>query len=122
MMAYNLFRLSQYYDDYISFSEKQIQFMISESSKYPSGYAMFLVTLLDYVKLPIRITIVLKDKENLIGLPEELPLNTIVKVLETSTPEYPLKNDQTTYYVCNGQSCLPASNSLSTVVQRWCNQ
>lgn len=120
MMAFNLFRLSQYYDNdnYISFTERQIQFMISESSNYPSGYGMFLVTLLDYVKLPIKITIVLKDKKSLIGLPEKLPLNTIVKVLETSTPEYPLKNDQTTYYVCKGQSCLPASNSLSTVVQQ----
>ena len=122
MMAFNLFRLSQYYDndDYISFSEKQIQFMISESSKYPSGYAMFLVTLLDYVKLPIKITIVLKNKNSLTGLPETLPLSTIIKVLETPATEYPLRNNQTTYYVCNGQSCLPASNSLPPEVHREC--
>lgn len=114
MMAYNLLRMSHYYEnaDYASHAEKQLRFMIAEAVRYPSGYAMFLSTLLDYVKLPMKITIVLKDKKDLIGLLDELPLNTIVKILETPTLEYPIKNNQTTYYVCNGQSCLPASNNL----------
>lgn len=115
MMAYNLFRLSLYFEDdkYDRFTEKQIQFMTAQASRYPSGYAMFLITLLDYMEMPAKVTIVLKDKKNLIGLLNELPLNTIVKILETPTLEYPIKNNQTTYYVCKGRSCQPASNSLN---------
>lgn len=57
MMAYNLLRLSQYYenDDYASFAEAQLRFMITEVSSYPAGYVMFLNALLDYVELPASI-------------------------------------------------------------------
>lgn len=115
MMAYNLLRISHYYEntDYDSHAEKQLRFMITEATRYPSGYAMFLIALLDYVEMPTKVTIVLKDKKDLIGLLDKLPLNTIVKILETPTLEYPIKNNRTTYYVCNGQSCLPASNTLN---------
>ena len=114
MMAYNLVRLSYYLDDtkYGDFAEKQMQFMLSESSRYPSGYAMFLLTLLDYVELPRKVTVVLNDKKDLMELTCKLPLNTIIKVLEEPTNEYPMKDDKTTYYVCKGNSCRPATNEL----------
>ena len=114
MMAYNLLRLSHYFenDHYDAFAKKQLKFMISEASRYPSGYAMFLITLLDYVEMPTKITIVLKEKKDLTGLVCRLPLNTIIKILETPSAEYPLKDDKTTYYVCKGQTCQPASNEL----------
>ncbi len=114
MMAYNLLRLSHYFknEEYGSFAEQQIQFMLSESASYPCGYAMFLIALLDYAKLPTTVTIVLKDKKDLNGLVYKLPLNTIVTILEEPTTEYPMKDEKTTYYVCKGQTCQPASNEL----------
>ena len=78
--------------------------------KNASGYAMFLCALLDYVELPTKVTIVLKDKTDLEKLKGKAPLSTIVKILEEATHEYPLINGQTTYYVCKGKSCQPATN------------
>lgn len=113
MMAYNLLRLSHYYEntDYDFQAKQQLQFMITEAAHYPSGYAMFLCVLLDYVELPTKITIVLKDKTELEKLKGKAPLSTIVKILEEATPEYPLINGQTTYYVCKGRICQPATNT-----------
>ena len=34
----------------------------------------------------------------------------LVTLLPGPTPEYPLLNGGTTYYRCNGNSCLPPSN------------
>ena len=112
MMAYNLLRLSHYYENvgYDSHARQQLQFMITEAAHYPSGYAMFLCALLDYVELPTKVTIVLKDKTDLEKLKGKAPLSTIVNILEEATSEYPLINGQTTYYVCKGKSCQPATN------------
>lgn len=113
IMAYNLLRISHYYEiaSYDSHAGQQLQFMITEAAHYPSGYAMFLCTLLDYVELPTKVTIVLKDKTDLEKLKGKAPLSTIVKILEEATSEYPLINGQTTYYVCKGRSCQPATNT-----------
>lgn len=113
MMAYNLLRLSHYYENagYDSYARQQLQFMINEAAHYPSGYAMFLCALLDYVELPTKVTIVLKAKHELENLKGKAPLSSIVKVLEEATSEYPLINGQTTYYVCKGRTCQPATNT-----------
>lgn len=113
MMAYNLLRLSHYYEniDYDAHARQQLQFMITEAVHYPSGYAMFLCALLDYVELPTKVTIVLKDKTELEKLKGTVPLSTIVKILDEATLEYPLINEQTTYYVCKGRSCQPPTNN-----------
>lgn len=83
MLAYNLVRLSYYTDDkkYEAYASKQIEFMLQEASRYPSGYSMFLVALLDHINMPTKVTIVLKDKTDLIGLVYKLPLNAIIKAL-----------------------------------------
>ena len=114
MMAYNLLRLSFYFenDNYDLLAEEQLQFMTAEAARYPAGYAMFLVALLDYVEPPEKITIVPKDKTERTELIHQLPPHAVVKILEEPTTEYPLKNNQTTYYVCKGHSCQPATNDL----------
>ncbi len=109
----SILRLSHYYGNagYDTLARQQLQFMITEATHYPSGYAMFLCALLDYVELPTKITIVLKDKTDLEKLKGKAPLSTIVKISEEPTSEYPLINEQTTYYVCKGRSCQPATNT-----------
>lgn len=113
-MAYNLVQLELLMDDneFEKIAERQLQFMSSEAKHYPAGYAMFLVALSDYSELPREITVVLKDKEDLGELPFKVPLDSIVRILDGPTGEYALKNDRTTFYVCEGHTCKPPVNEL----------
>lgn len=113
-MAYNLVQLDLLTDDreFEDIVERQLQFVSSEAKHYPAGYAMFLVALSDYSELPREITVVLKDKEDLKELPFKVPLDSVVRVLEGPTEEYGLKNDKTTFYVCEGHTCKPPVNEL----------
>ena len=113
-MAYNLVRLFYLTDEerYGRFAECQLAFMSREAEHYPAGYAMFLLALTDYYDVPEKITIVVKDKADLAGVPCKVSLDAVVKILEGPTEEYPLKDDKTTYYVCKGRSCQPPVNEL----------
>ncbi len=113
-MAYNLVQL--YYltgDERLgALAERQLGFMSAESSRYPAGYAMFLVALLDYLDPPEKITAVLKDRKKMSELPRRIPLGTVVRVIDRPTEEFPLKNDKMTFYVCRGHACQPPTNEL----------
>jgi len=113
-MAYNLVKL--FYltgvNKYSENAEKQLKFLASEARDYPTGHAMFLIALLDYDNAPDKVTIVVKEKEDLKNLRCRIPLDTVVCVLEKPTKDYSLLNDRTTFYVCKGHSCLPPVNEL----------
>ena len=113
-MAYNLVKL--FYltgeDKYSEDAEKQLKFLASEARDYPAGHAMFLIALLDYDNAPDKVTIVVKEEEDLKNLNCRIPLDTVVCVLEKPTKDYSLLNDKTTFYVCKGHSCLPPVNEL----------
>lgn len=113
-MAYNLVRLSLLAGEksFKELAEKQLRFMSVEAKQYPAGYAMFLMALSDYYDLPRKVTVVVKDKKDLASLPFKVPLDSIVGVLDHPTEEYPLKNDKTTFYVCEGHACRPPVNEL----------
>lgn len=113
-MAYNLVRLSLLTGEkhFEELTEKQLSFMSAEAKQYPAGYAMFLIALLDYLDLPREITVVVKDKGDLASLPFKIPLDSIVRILDNPTEEYPLKNDKTTFYICEGHACRPPVNEL----------
>ncbi len=114
MMAYNLVRLHYLTGEkrYEELAKQQLGFMTTQAERYPSGHAMFLVALSDYLDVPDKITIVLKGKANLSDLPVRIALGTAVRILEEPTEEYSLKNDMTTFYVCQGRSCQPPTNNL----------
>lgn len=113
-MAYNLVRLSLLTGEksFKELAEKQLRFMSVEAKQYPAGYAMSLMALSDYYDLPRKVTVVVKDKKDLALLPFKVPLDSIVCVLDNPTEEYPLKNDKTTFYVCEGHACRPPVNEL----------
>jgi len=119
-MAYNLVKLYLLTGEkkYGDMAEQQIRFECSEADRYPAGYTMFLVALSDYIEPPCKITVVVKNKNELKELPYRVPLNTIVYVLNEPTKEYPLKNDKMTFYVCEGHTCYPAVNELETYLCR----
>ncbi len=114
MMAYNLVRLSYLTREttYREMAQRQLAFLYQEAKTYPAGYAMFLTALLDYLEMPDKVIVVVKDKKDLVDLPCRIPLNMLVSILDEPTKEYPLKDDKTTYYVCKGHSCTPPTNEL----------
>lgn len=91
----------------------QLKFLTSEAKDYPTGHAMFLIALLDYCNMPDKVTIVVKEKEDMTNLSCQVPLDTVICVLEKPTKDYSLLNDRTTFYVCKGQTCLPPENELN---------
>ena len=114
MMAYNLVQLYHLTEEilYEEFAKVQLKFMIKAAREYPAGYAMSLIALQNYYELPDKIVIVVKEGENMTGVACKIPINTIVRILEESTEQYPLQNNKTTYYICKGRSCQPPVNEL----------
>ena len=112
VMAYNLVRLFLLTgeDRFRDAAERQLGFISAQAGHYPAGHAMFLIALSDYVDQPEQITVVCKDGQIPADLPCRIPLDAVVHILEKPTQEYPLKDDQTTYYVCRGRSCQPPVN------------
>ena len=103
LMAWNLVRLSH------PKAAAQLDFLAGEAGDQLSGHAMFLLSLLEYYEPPRKITIVLADPAD----NPTLPSDAIITLLHQPTQEYPLLNNKTTYYVCQGHSCQPPVNELS---------
>ncbi len=115
IMAYNLVRLSVLTSDdkFTELAESQLNFIASDASKYPAGYAMYLTALLEYYEPPMKITVVSDGETASTDLSDALPKQAIIIHLSEPTKEYPLKNGKTTYYVCKKHSCMPPVNDLS---------
>ena len=113
VMAYNFVRLYQLTnkDAYMKFAQKQISYMSAQAQTYPAGHSMFLIALLLNENPPKQITVVLRERSELIQLRKKLPFLANVSVAKESA-DYPLLNNQTTYYVCKNHSCLPPTNTL----------
>lgn len=114
LMAYNLVKLSLITGEEIfeRMARRQLDFMAAEAAGYPAGYSMFLNALLEDQEAPEKITIVVKEIQDLEGLSTRIPLGTTLRILGGPTREYPLKNDKTTFYVCRNHSCQPPVNQL----------
>ena len=77
---------------------------------------MFLMALSDFLEPPPLITVV-PNGEDLSGLPFVLPSDAIVKILEHPLEGYRLLNNETTFYVCRNQSCLPPMNMRQLMME-----
>ncbi|MDD4843107.1 MAG: thioredoxin domain-containing protein [Anaerotignum sp.] len=115
VMAYNLVRLSQLSDEGAldTMLRRQLDFLYGEAKHYPAGFAMYLIALSDYFEPSKMITVVPGNKEDIQKLPFMVSADSIVKVLDGPTEDYPLVNHKTTYYVCQKHSCLPPVNELN---------
>lgn len=113
VMAYNLVRLYGITEkeEYKELLEKQIAFMSAKADEYPSGNSMFLTALLMNEKPMPHITIALKERSDLAHIREKLPYTANVSVVTENT-QYPLLNNQTTFYVCKNHNCLPPTNEI----------
>ncbi len=116
VMAYNLVRLYQITEknEYKELFEKQITFMSARTYEYPSGNSMFLIAMLLYENSIPHITIALKKDSDLKQITEKLPFIANVSVV-TENKNYPLLNNQTTFYVCKSYNCLPPTNDIKAL-------
>ena len=119
LMAYNLVRLSFLTDEkrYKAATDRQLDFLAQSAAQYPTNHAMFLTALLEQVKPPMKITVVIDEQTDKSTLPLAFPTNAVVILSDIPTKEYPLKNGKTTYYVCPGHSCLPPTNDLNELFE-----
>lgn len=113
VMAYNFVRFYQLTENekYCEFAEKQIAFLSSQANNYPAGHCMFLLAKLLYENPPDHITVALKNDSDLEEVRRNIPFLANISVVKESK-EYPLLNDEITYYVCNNHVCLPPTNIL----------
>jgi len=94
--------------------ESQKEFMAAHATGYPTGFSFYLLSLLTFLHTK-EIVCVVKNQNDLEGLAGKFPTNAAVLVLEKETKEYPLKNDRTTFYICENQTCLPPVNDIDNI-------
>lgn len=92
-------------------AQRQLDFLSGAAGRAPAGYCMFLLALSDFLEPPETIKVVPAPDDELTDLACSVPFRAAVTVLEPS-PEYPLLNGRTTYYICKNHSCQPPTNEL----------
>lgn len=114
VMAYNLVRLFYITDDkhLQELAKAQLSFMSGSAKQYPAGFSIFLTALSDYLDMPEKITVVIKEQNTEENIPCKINLGTIINVLDGPTQEYKLLNDKTTFYICRNHSCMPPVNDI----------
>ena len=107
-------------------SQRQIEFLTNNVSEYPAGYTFALLSLM-YVLYPSKeIICIIKNKEDIIELNKILKnkflVNTALIAVNKSDinemevviefiKNYNLKDDKTTYYICENKECsLPITD------------
>lgn len=111
VMAYNFVRLFQLTENekYRKLTEKQFGFLSAQAQDYPAGHSVFLLAKVMYENPPEHITVALKNASDSEEIKKNTPFLANISVTQNSK-EYPLLNDETTYYVCKNHSCLPPEN------------
>lgn len=114
VMSYNLLKLARFTKnaDLNDMAKNQLSFMSAHANSYPSGHSFFLLALQLFLYPAKEIVCVLKDKEDQEKFRSKFPSNATVIILDKETQEYPLKNDKTTFYICEENSCKPPVNEL----------
>ena len=119
-MAYNMMRLGYLYEEdnaglnCSQLAKQQMKFLAEAARHYPAGQAMFLTVLLDITEHPDTVTVVVPEyteviREKLENITCCIPLDTLIRKTYP-TPEYPLWEERTTFYICHGRSCQPPVN------------
>ncbi|HOS19048.1 MAG TPA: hypothetical protein PK438_07150, partial [Clostridia bacterium] len=106
VMAYVLSRLALLTDDeeFARRAERQSAFMNGLAASYPAGYGFYL-----YGALPVKkIVCATNDPAGLRGL----RVRSDWAFRFASGPEYPIIDNKTTYYVCEGGVCHPPAHAI----------
>ena len=111
-MAYVLVRLAYLTRDeaWTQAAQQQLSFLAGQAASYPTAYPMYLLALLEHAYPPEEVTVTAKTARDLPQQPWPFPLDAVVTFHDAPTDLHPLVNDQTTYAVCRGNTCLPLTN------------
>ncbi len=127
VMAYALCKLSHITrsPELEEISKAHQHFMQRKIAEYPAGHCFYLLSYLLNEFPQKEVVVVLKEKEafgNNRSMPKDewennrkLGSQSIIRILAEPTKEYPLKDNKTTYYVCENLSCKPPTNDLYSV-------
>ncbi len=110
VMAYNLDRLAKLTKNkkLYEHSQAQMQYMHQAAGQYPSGNSFFLLS-----ALPTKDIVCVRGLDSQKdALQVRSTMSTVVRVLQEPTYDFPLVQNQTTYYVCEGNRCLPPTNAI----------
>lgn len=92
---------------------QQIAYLVKEAGMHPYAHAMFLVALSDWVRPGQLITAVYRIAKDVAEIKQcfkYIPSDSTVRIVQGPTEEYPLKDEQVHYFVCENRSCLPPMN------------
>lgn len=114
VLAYDLVRLHLLtgQERFSGQARGQLDYLSGAAAQAPAGHCMFLLALSDFLEPPETVRVIRAPGADLTELPCRVPLSAAVTVREPS-PEYPLKNGETTYYICKNHTCLPPTNELT---------
>lgn len=114
-------------------AEKQLKFFVSSAKEYPVGFSFYLMALLSALYSSTEIICVVKDNESAEKLKkivsEHFMPNTTM-IVKTSQNEkkineiaefikdYGLKDNQTTYYVCENNACSAPFHNINELSTR----
>ena len=112
VLAYVLVRLSHLTRDteWTQAAQQQLSFLAGQANTYPTAYPMYLLALLEHAYPPEEITVTARSAQDLPQQPWPFPLDAVVTFYDSPTDAHPLINDQTTYAICRGNTCLPLQN------------
>ena len=109
VMTYDLVMLSQLTDeDFSDVTEKQLGFMAGKAEEYPAGYCFYMSALLLHTNPPTHIVC------SFAGEYQSFPINSVVRIIDGGSKDYPVINNHTTYYVCKDTKCLPPTNNITS--------
>jgi len=112
---------------------RQLQFLAGEVEQYPSGYSFALLALMWGLYPTSEVVCVIKDEADCNRLKAVLHksflTNTVVLVknarnaeqiesIAEYTKEYGLKDDRSTYYICQNNACSPPTHDLFELVEK----
>lgn len=92
-------------------AQRLLDFLAGAAARIPAGHCMFLLALSDFLEPPETIKVVPAPGDALEDVACRAPLGAAVTVRKPS-PECPLLNGKTTYYICKNHSCQPPTNEL----------
>ncbi|MCM1257111.1 MAG: thioredoxin domain-containing protein [Roseburia sp.] len=113
VMAHNLVRLFHMTEEkeWEIIAKRQLEFLAGSAFQVPMAHSFYLLALSCWL-YPKHVTIVLQKDEDKASILKNIPLDTIITILEHPTEEYKLLENRTTYYVCTNHTCMPPSNNM----------
>ena len=133
--AYNLIRLARLTGrkDMEELADRQLKVFTSSTAEYPLGYSFYLFALLFALYPSEEIVCIMKNQKDLEALNQTIsrsfmPSKTFLVITKDNealihdiaafTASYLLKDDQTTYYICQNNACAPPSHTLRELESR----